>query len=79
MNTTITLDRLFHAPCARVYRAFTTADLLDRFWSPDGFTTTTAGRTNQGLAVPGEGYRPELPIAIHEGAAQYSVVESPDL
>jgi len=34
----VTITRVFDAPCATVFRAWTEADRLARWWGPKGFT-----------------------------------------
>jgi len=40
-EATMTIIRTFDAPRARVFRAFTDPEQVDRWWGPNGFTTTT--------------------------------------
>ena len=37
----LSMRRLFDEPPAAVFAAFTEPDQLDRWWGPDGYTTTT--------------------------------------
>lgn len=37
----IVISRLVRAPVDRVYEVFTRSEHLDRWWGPEGFTTTT--------------------------------------
>lgn len=41
IDTSLTVRRTFDAPRERVFEAFTDPRQVDRWWGPDGFTTTT--------------------------------------
>jgi uncharacterized protein YndB with AHSA1/START domain len=40
-KTKLTIERIFDAPRSRVWQAFTDAELLDRWWAPEPWTTET--------------------------------------
>ena len=40
-ETSLTVRRTYDAPPERVWRAFTDPEQVDRWWGPDGFSTTT--------------------------------------
>ena len=42
-ETSLTIRRTFDAPRERVFEAFTDPEQVDRWWGPDGFSTTTDG------------------------------------
>lgn len=40
-NVTLTLERTFDAPVEKVWQAYAKQDLFEKWWSPEGWETTT--------------------------------------